>query len=176
MHIRNTRWGIDRMTTRVCFQSLFRIISWKCQSKWYKGDPRLCSLCILYALNTAVDWHYREGKMCIMCPGISGAECVWSVLGQKVCGLIKRLDATHSGLREDSHDCATLLPMIEGTDCRKHDEKHKNHVLYKLRNRKIIPFYWENIQLQTWSIQYQIILWHYFSVTCCSGLFSLGCN
>lgn len=76
---------------------------------------------------------------------------------------------TNSELREVSNDCATLLPMIQGTDCRKYDEKHENHVLYKIRNRKIISFYWENIQLQTWSIQYQIILWHYFSVPCCSG-------
>lgn len=57
--------------------------------KWCKGDPRLCSLCILYALNTTVDWHYWEGKIRIICPSISDAECVWSVLGQKVCGLIK---------------------------------------------------------------------------------------
>lgn len=62
LHIRNTHSGIDQTTTRVCFQSLFGIISWKCQRKWYKGDPRLCSLCILYALNTVVAWHYLEDK------------------------------------------------------------------------------------------------------------------
>lgn len=83
---------------------------------------------------------------------------------------------TNSELREVSNDCAALLPMIQGTGGRKYDEKHENHVLYKIRNRKIIPFYWENIQLQTWSIQYQIIVWHCFSMTCCSGQFSLDCN
>lgn len=71
---------------------------------------------------------------------------------------------TNSLLREVSSDCITLLPMIQGTDCRKYDEKHENHVLYKIRNRKIVSSYWENIKLQTWSIQYQIILWRYFSV------------
>lgn len=40
--------------------------------------------------------------------------------------------STNSKLREVSNDCATLLPMTQGTDCRKYDEKHENHVLYKI--------------------------------------------
>lgn len=80
---------------------------------------------------------------------------------------------TNSEPREVFNDCAALLPMIQGTDCRKYDEKQESHVLYKIRNRKIIPFHWESIQLQTWSSQCQVILWHYLSVACCSGQFSL---
>lgn len=57
--------------------------------EWYKGDPRVCSVCLLHALNTVAVWHYLEKKICAVCPSISDAEYIRSVLRQKVYGLIK---------------------------------------------------------------------------------------
>lgn len=121
---------------------------------------------VLYALSIVVAWHCLEDKIAQSVSDLSS--------GKRSVGPSKALTScTNSEPREVFNDCAALLPVIQGTDCRKYDEKHEKHVFYKIRNRKIIPFHWENIRLQTWSIPCQIILWHYFSVTCCSGQFSL---
>lgn len=152
------------MTTRVCFQCLFGIISWKFERKWYKGDPGSCSLCPEHSCCTGTAWKIKY----VWCVPASAMESVSGLSsGKRSVGSSKALmSCTNSEPREVFNDCAALLSMIRGTDCRKYDEKHENHVLYKIRNRKIIPFHWESIQLLTWSIQCQVILWHYFSVTC----------
>lgn len=132
----------------------------------------------LHALSTVVAWHCLEGEiLCVVCPTSAMQSVSGLSSGKRSVGSSKALTScTNSEPREVFNDCAALLPKIRGIDCRKYDEKHENHVLYKIRNRKRIPFHWENIQLQSCSIQCQIILWHYFSVTCYSGQFSLGHN
>lgn len=90
--------------------------------------------------------------------------------GKRSVGSSNSTSHTKSERREVCTDCATLLTMIQSIDCRKY-EKHENHVSYKIKKKNI--FFWENIQFQTWSNQYQIKRQHYFSVTCCSGQLSL---
>lgn len=76
--------------------------------------------------------------------------------GKRSVGSSKALaSCTNSEPREVFNDCAALPPKIQGIDYRKYDEKHENHVLYKIRNRKRIPFHWENIQLQS-SLEYSM--------------------
>lgn len=87
--------------------------------KWYKFDPRLCFLCILYALNTVVVWHYLEKKKIgIVCPSISDAESIWSVLRQKAYGLIKRLDATHELRAQRSFQWLCCIAANDSRDWR----------------------------------------------------------
>lgn len=86
LQVRKTHSGIDQMS--LISESVQNCIL-ETPEKWYKGDPRVCSVCLLHALNTVAVWHYLEKKICAVCPSISDAEYIRSVLRQKVYGLIK---------------------------------------------------------------------------------------